>query len=150
MQRQNGQQVTAKQFLFNCDPALKSVVAKEALQWRKGNITQVIKTRQMSLYIVLLKYTNWIHIRYIIILSDNILILSYLHNYSQEDLIWRHKGKIHLLKLINLTVSAIEKLQALEKQWSCILYEIISNTLSDFSEMDLYMKRCNKTLENNK
>jgi len=42
VQRQNGEQVTAKQFFFNCDPALRSVVAKEALQWRKGNVTQVI------------------------------------------------------------------------------------------------------------
>ncbi|RLU21432.1 hypothetical protein DMN91_005805 [Ooceraea biroi] len=105
VQRQSGEQVTAKQFLFNCDPALRSVVAKEALQWRKGSVTQ-------------------------------------------EDLIWRHKGKVHLLNLINLTVNAIRKLQVLEKQWTYILYEIISDTLSDFSEMDVYMKRCSETLEN--
>ncbi|XP_029169643.1 leucine-rich repeat-containing protein 49-like [Nylanderia fulva] len=107
VQRQSGQQITAKQFLFNCDPALRSVVAKEALQWRKGNVTQ-------------------------------------------EDLIWRHKGKMHLLNLINLTINAIQKLQVLEKQWPCILYEIVYNTLSDFSEMDVYMKRCSKKLESNK
>ncbi|XP_011688014.1 PREDICTED: leucine-rich repeat-containing protein 49 isoform X1 [Wasmannia auropunctata] len=107
VQRQSGEQITAKQFLFNCDPALRSVVAKEALQWRKGNVTQ-------------------------------------------EDLIWRHKGKVHLLNLINLTINAIRKLQILEKQWPCVLYEIIHNTLSDFSEMDVYMKRCSKTLESNK
>lgn len=46
VQRQSGEQITAKQFLFNCDPALRSVVAKEALQWRKGNVTQVIKIRK--------------------------------------------------------------------------------------------------------
>ncbi|XP_011067131.1 PREDICTED: uncharacterized protein LOC105153781 isoform X2 [Acromyrmex echinatior] len=40
VQKQSGEQITAKQFLFNCDPALRSVVAKEALQWRKGNVTQ--------------------------------------------------------------------------------------------------------------
>lgn len=45
VQRQSGEQITAKQFLFNCDPALRSVVAKEALQWRKGNVTQVIKIK---------------------------------------------------------------------------------------------------------
>lgn len=45
VQKQSGEQVTAKQFLFNCDPALRSVVAKEALQWRKGNVTQVIKMK---------------------------------------------------------------------------------------------------------
>lgn len=107
VQRQSGEQITAKQFLFNCDPALRNVVAKEALQWRKGNVTQ-------------------------------------------EDLIWRHKGKVHLLNLINLTINAIHKLQILEKQWPCVLYEIVYNTLSDFSEMDVYMKRCSKTLESNK
>lgn len=41
IQRQNGEQITAKQFLFKSDPALRNVVAKEALQWRRGNITQV-------------------------------------------------------------------------------------------------------------
>ncbi|XP_011632432.1 leucine-rich repeat-containing protein 49 isoform X2 [Pogonomyrmex barbatus] len=107
VQRQSGDQITAKQFLFNCDPVFRSVVAKEALQWRKGNI-------------------------------------------MQEDLIWRHKGKVHLLNLINLTISAIHKLQILEKQWPCVLYEIVYNTLSDFSKMDVYMKHCSKMLESNK
>ncbi|XP_076166259.1 uncharacterized protein LOC143146134 [Ptiloglossa arizonensis] len=107
MQRQNGEQITAKQFLLSSDPALRSVVAKEALQWRKGSITQ-------------------------------------------EDLIWRHKGKVHLLNLINITVDAIQKLQLLENKWPNILREIIHTTLSDFSEMDLYMKRCSESLENDK
>ncbi|XP_078034953.1 uncharacterized protein LOC144468991 isoform X2 [Augochlora pura] len=107
VQRQNGEQITAKQFLLNSDPALRSVVAKEALQWRKGSITQ-------------------------------------------EDLIWRHRGKVHLLSLINLTVDAIQKLQLLENKWPSILCEIIHTTLSDFSEMDAYMKRCSKTLESDK
>ncbi|XP_033321177.1 uncharacterized protein LOC117217588 isoform X2 [Megalopta genalis] len=107
VQRQNGEQITAKQFLLNSDPALRSVVAKEALQWRKGSITQ-------------------------------------------EDLIWRHRGKVHLLSLINLTVDAIQKLQLLENKWPSILCEIIHTTLSDFSEMDTYMKRCSETLESDK
>ncbi|XP_054011337.1 leucine-rich repeat-containing protein 49 [Hylaeus anthracinus] len=107
VQRQNGEQITAKQFLLNSDPALRSVVAKEALQWRKGSITQ-------------------------------------------EDLIWRHKGKVHLLNLINRTVDAIQKLQLLENKWPNILCEIIHTTLSDFSEMDEYMKRCSETLKSDK
>lgn len=57
---------------------------------------------------------------------------------------------MHLLSLINLTINAIRKLQILEKQWPCILYDVIYNTLSDFSEMDVYMKRCSETLESNK
>ncbi|KAK2580187.1 hypothetical protein KPH14_012452 [Odynerus spinipes] len=104
VQRQNGEQITAKQFLFSSDPALRSVVGKEALQWRKGNVTQ-------------------------------------------EDLIWRHKGKVHLLNLINLTVDAIEKLQILENEWPSILNEIIYKALYDFSEMDTYIKQCSKMLE---
>ncbi|XP_047369807.1 leucine-rich repeat-containing protein 49 isoform X2 [Vespa velutina] len=104
VQRQNGEEITAKQFLFNSDPALRSVVGKEALQWRKGSITQ-------------------------------------------EDLIWRHKGKVHLLNLIDLTVDAIEKLQILENEWPSILNKIIYQALSDFSEMDTYMKQCSKMLE---
>ncbi|XP_017891797.2 leucine-rich repeat-containing protein 49 [Ceratina calcarata] len=107
VQRQTGEQITAKQFLLNSDPALRSVVAKEALQWRKGTITQ-------------------------------------------EDLIWRHRGKLHLLELINLTVDAIHKLQLLEDTWPSILYDIIHTTLLDFSEMDTYMKHCSETLEGDK
>lgn len=41
IQKQHGEQLTAKQFLFASDPAIKTVVAKEALLWRKGNVTQV-------------------------------------------------------------------------------------------------------------
>lgn len=41
VQKQIGE-ITVKQFLLNSDPALRNVVAKEALQWRKGSITQVI------------------------------------------------------------------------------------------------------------
>ncbi|XP_034933792.1 leucine-rich repeat-containing protein 49 isoform X2 [Chelonus insularis] len=37
VQRQNGEQITAKQFLFTSDPALRDVVAKEALQWRRDS-----------------------------------------------------------------------------------------------------------------
>lgn len=33
--------LSAKQWLFNADPALKSVVSKEALQWHRGAISQV-------------------------------------------------------------------------------------------------------------
>lgn len=35
-------QQSARQWLWSADPALRTVVAKEALQWRRGNITQVI------------------------------------------------------------------------------------------------------------
>lgn len=35
------QSVNAKQWLWSADPALRSVIAKEALQWRKGTLSQV-------------------------------------------------------------------------------------------------------------
>ncbi|XP_012285384.1 leucine-rich repeat-containing protein 49 [Orussus abietinus] len=106
-QKQNGEQITAKQFLFNCDPALRNVVAKEALQWRRGNVTQ-------------------------------------------EDLIWRHKGKVHLSSLIDVTIDAIEKLQILEKEWPSILHEIVRDTLVDYTDMNAYMKRCISMLDMDK
>lgn len=85
VQRQNGQQITAKQFLFNCDPALRSVVAKEALQWRKGNVTQVRKIH-MSLYTLYYKilYIK-LYKKYNICVHDyninvNVLRLEYFYN----------------------------------------------------------------------
>ncbi|XP_043277631.1 leucine-rich repeat-containing protein 49 [Venturia canescens] len=103
-QKLNGEQITAKQFLFSSDPALRNVVAKEALQLRRGNVTQ-------------------------------------------EDLISRHKGKVHLSNMIDQTIDAVQKLQILEQEWPNILYEIIRDTLIDYNEMNLYMKNCSKILE---
>ncbi|GLH07241.1 Protein artichoke [Gryllus bimaculatus] len=96
-------QQSAKQWLFTADPALRSVVAKEALQWRRGTLTQ-------------------------------------------EDLLWRHKGRVHLAYLIELACSAIEKLKILEKQWPSILEELVRDTLVDYSELDTYMKKCMQEL----
>ncbi|XP_046425904.1 leucine-rich repeat-containing protein 49 isoform X1 [Neodiprion fabricii] len=106
-QKQNGEQITAKQFLFNSDPALRNVVAKEALQWRRGNVTQ-------------------------------------------DDLIWRHKGKVHLSNMVDLTIDAVHKLQMLEKEWPNILKEIVRDTLIDYSDMNSYMKRCMNKLASDK
>lgn len=68
----------------------------------------------------------------------------------QEDLISRHKGKVHLSNLIDQTIDAIEKLQLLEREWPNILKEIIQTTLNDYSQINLYMKRYNKILEDGK
>lgn len=65
----------------------------------------------------------------------------------KEDLISRHKGKVHLSNMIDQTIDAVQKLQILEKEWPNILYEIIRDTLVDYTEMNLYMKRCSKILE---
>ena len=130
-QKLNGEQITAKQFLFNSDPALRNVVAKEALQLRRGNVTQVLDANTKKKL-------------------KNFQVFNKQTNYSKEDLISRHKGKVHLSNMIDQTIDAIQKLQILENEWPNILYEIIRDTLNDYTEMDLYMKRCSKTLEGDK
>lgn len=101
--RSNPQQ-TAKQWLWNADPALRSVVGKEALQWRRGTLTQ-------------------------------------------DDVVWRHKGRVHLSYMIELTCSAVDKLQVLESEWPTILNQLIRDTLVDYSQLDTYMKRCMQELQ---
>ncbi|XP_069672642.1 leucine-rich repeat-containing protein 49 [Periplaneta americana] len=93
------QPVSAKQWLWGADPALRSVVAKEALQWRRGML-------------------------------------------SQEDMMWRHKGRAHLSSLIDVACAAVEKLRLLEKEWPSILSELVQDTLVDYSHLDSYMKKC--------
>lgn len=98
----SNQQLSAKQWLRNADPALRSVVCKEALQWRRG---------------------------------------------TQDDVYWRHKGKNHLGYLIDLTCSAVEKLQVFQARWPTILSQIIRDALLDYSHMDSYMKKCIQELQ---
>jgi leucine-rich repeat-containing protein 49 len=43
------QPVSAKQWLWSVDPALRSVVAKEALQWHRGMLSQVNRRKYYSL-----------------------------------------------------------------------------------------------------
>lgn len=96
-------QQSARQWLWTADAALRSVVAKEALQWRRGTLTQ-------------------------------------------DDVLWRHKGRLHLGHLIDLTCSSAEKLQMLEQEWPSILNQLIRDTLVDYSHLDSYMKRCMQDL----
>lgn len=64
--------------------------------------------------------------------------------FLKEDLIWRHKGKVHISNLIVQTTDAAQKLQILDKTWPVILYEIVRNTFKDYSDINVYMKlRCN-------
>lgn len=44
---QQQQPVTAKQWLWSADPALRSVVAKEALQWHRGMLSQVNRRKDL-------------------------------------------------------------------------------------------------------
>ncbi|XP_026679168.1 uncharacterized protein LOC113467274, partial [Diaphorina citri] len=93
--------MTAKQWLFTADPALKSVLSKEALQWRRNATT--------------------------------------LH---QDDGQWRHRGRLHLNYLIELTCSATGKLNTLHVEWGSILNELVRDILVDYSQIDVYMRKC--------
>uniref|UniRef100_A0A1B6CMV2 Dynein axonemal assembly factor 1 homolog n=1 Tax=Clastoptera arizonana TaxID=38151 RepID=A0A1B6CMV2_9HEMI len=97
-------QQSARQWLWNADSALRTVVAKEALQWRKTTL-------------------------------------------SQEDLVWRHKGRQHLSFLLEQTCGAITKLKMLEAHWPTILKELVRDTLVDYSHLDNYMKECMSKLK---
>lgn len=61
---------------------------------------------------------------------------------TQEDVYWRQKGKLFLGNAIEISCSAIEKLQVLEARWSIIFDQLIRDTLLDYSQMDCYMKNC--------
>ncbi|KAL1448871.1 hypothetical protein WDU94_000124 [Cyamophila willieti] len=93
--------MTAKQWLHTADPALKSVLSKEALQWRRNATT--------------------------------------LH---QDDGQWRHRGRVHLNYLIELTSSATEKLNTLHREWNGILNELVRDILVDYSQLNVYMRKC--------
>lgn len=73
--------------------------------------------------------------------------MPYALLFFKEDLISRHKGKVHLSLMIDQTIDAVQKLQMLETEWPNILRDIIRDTLIDYTEMDLYMKRCSNTLQ---
>nr|XP_022920797.1 leucine-rich repeat-containing protein 49 [Onthophagus taurus] len=94
---------SAKKWLLGVDPALRSVVSKEALQWKKGNV-------------------------------------------PQECLLSRQKAKIYCSSIIDLTCNAIKKLRLLDQQWPAILQEMVQNTLLDYSQLDMYMKKKLKEL----
>lgn len=102
-QQQQQEPVSAKQWLWSADPALRSVVAKEALQWHRGML-------------------------------------------SQEDMMWRHKGRSHLSSLVEVACAAVEKLKLLEHEWPAILAELVQETLVDYSHLDSYMKKCMQSL----
>ncbi|XP_049827206.1 leucine-rich repeat-containing protein 49 isoform X1 [Schistocerca gregaria] len=102
--QQQHQQMSAKQWLWTADPALRSVVGKEALQWRRSSLTQ-------------------------------------------EDVLWRHRGRVHLAYLLEVACAAVEKLHMLEAQWPSILAELVRDTLVDYSHLDSYMKQCMQKLK---
>ncbi|KAE8750424.1 hypothetical protein FOCC_FOCC002718 [Frankliniella occidentalis] len=102
--QQQPHQLSARQWLWTADPALRTVVGKEALQWRRTSITQ-------------------------------------------DDLLWRHKGRVQLGALLDVAVSAVAKLRLLEREWPGVLQELVRDTLVDYSHLHAYMKKCMANLQ---
>ncbi|XP_034246869.1 leucine-rich repeat-containing protein 49 [Thrips palmi] len=96
--------LSARQWLWTADPALRTVVGKEALQWRRTSLTQ-------------------------------------------DDLLWRHKGRVQLGALLDMAVSAVAKLRQLESEWPSVLQELVRDTLVDYSHLHAYMKKCMASLQ---
>ncbi|CAG9862112.1 unnamed protein product [Phyllotreta striolata] len=87
-----------KKWLLQANPELRSVISKEALQWKKTSL-------------------------------------------SQEENAMRQKAKQHISRLLDDTSDAVSKLVMLEEQWSSILQNFVESTLSDYSQLELYMKQ---------
>ncbi|CAH1107640.1 unnamed protein product [Psylliodes chrysocephalus] len=60
---------------------------------------------------------------------------------SQEENIMRQKAKQHISHLLDDTANAVNKLVLLDEQWPSILHNFVQNTLTDYSQLDLYMKQ---------
>ncbi|CAH0391269.1 unnamed protein product [Bemisia tabaci] len=75
--------------------------------------------------------------------------LQWRHNttLSQDETVWRHKGKQHLANLLDQTNAAVRKLSLLDQEWPTILRELIRDTLVDYSQLDSYMKKCMNDLK---
>lgn len=59
----------------------------------------------------------------------------------QDEASWRHKGRVHFLRMLDLACEAVQKLSILEEEWPCILRELIKDTLLDYSHQEVYMKK---------
>lgn len=57
-----------------------------------------------------------------------------------DDLQIRQKGRLYFAQMMENTCNAVEKLQKLELMWPTILFEMIRNTLIDYSQIDIYVK----------
>lgn len=75
-------QQSARHWLWNADPALRTVVAKEALQWRRANLSQVLQYSfrykwDTTVSILAVRYCGQMLGKrgYIILIIDNQLIL---------------------------------------------------------------------------
>lgn len=109
---------SAKKWLSSADPALRNVVSKEALQWKKGTVSQV-------------RFSN--HFFFGSFESKRMCF--------QDDLSLRQKAKTHVSLMLDEMCNTVNKLRLLDEQWPVILHECVRNTLLDYSQLDLYMKQ---------
>lgn len=70
-----------------------------------------------------------------------------VHCAFQDDLLWRHKGRVQLGALLDMAVSAVVKLRQLESEWPGVLQELVRDTLVDYSHLHAYMKKCMANLQ---
>lgn len=108
----------AKKWLMRADPALRSVVSKEALQWKKGSVSQVTISTSLKLLLVIC-----------------------CNNLIQDDLSLRQKARQHICDLLEEMTNAMNKLKILDQDWPQIMHDFTQNTLLDYSQLDLYIKQ---------
>lgn len=66
---------------------------------------------------------------------------------AQDDLVWRHKGRVQLGALLDLAAGAVLKLRLLESEWPAVLQELVRDTLVDYSHLHAHMKKCMASLQ---
>ena len=59
----------------------------------------------------------------------------------------RQRGKQQLGALLETGVNAVAKLNKLEEMWPVMLNELLRHTLVDYSQLNLYMKKCMSSLQ---
>ncbi|XP_065216977.1 leucine-rich repeat-containing protein 49 [Planococcus citri] len=91
--------VSAKQWLYKADPALRSVICKEALQWRSAS------------------------------------------SLSQSEIMSCEKGREALRSALESACNMVLKLRKLEREWKPIMYELVTNTMKDYCDVNSYMKK---------
>jgi leucine-rich repeat-containing protein 49 len=110
--------MTAKEWLA-ADRSLKSVVGKEALQWKKltGPVQDEAVVRQRGKVCFNQMLENTCNV------SEPMARSTFLGS-----------------KFSPFLLQAVEKLQRLDKLWDTMLFEIVRNALIDYSQIDAYVR----------
>lgn len=59
---------------------------------------------------------------------------------APDESVIRHKGRTYFATMMENTCNAVEKLQKLEALWPNMLVEMVTNTLLDYAQVDVYVK----------